>query len=402
MATPRLNEKVIRELPSPPSGSRIHFFSGAILQGVSAPGDFGVCVTATGAKSFVLGYRHKGVRRRLVIGRWPTWTALLAVKEARELRRRIDKGEDPLADRRQEKAAIKNLFKNIYAEYHRLSGSKLRTGEERKGDVERLAFPWLGDMPIESIKRSDIRKMLDHVAEENGLVMADRLLAYVSRLMSWHAAREDDFTSPIIRGMARTSSKERARERTLSDTELAAVWKTAEASGDLFGRLLRFLLLTAARRSEAAEMEWSELDGDIWTLPGSRNKTGVDLIRPLTPTALACLPPRKSRYVFPGKGNAPKPIAGFTELRKKFYAASGTSTDWVIHDLRRSAKSLMSRAGVQPHISEQILGHLLPGIQGVYDKWSYLPEKREAYEKLANLIERIVDPQDNVVALRRS
>jgi integrase len=153
-------------------------------------------------------------------------------------------------------------------------------------------------MPIESMKRSDIRKMLDHVAEENGRVMADRLLAYVSKVMSWHATRSDDFTSPIIRGMSRNATKK--RQRVLTDDELAAVWKTAEGSGDTFGRLLGFLLLTASRRSEAAEMESSELAGDVWTLPGSRNKAGVDLIRPLTSEALACLPPRGlSRYVFP-------------------------------------------------------------------------------------------------------
>jgi hypothetical protein len=173
----------------PAKGNKVHYFTGAVLGGVMAPAGFGVRVTEAGIRSFVLGYHHKGHKRRYTIGQWPTWTAMLAVKEARELRRRIDKGEDPLADWRREKAATETLFKHIDGEYHRLAGSKPRTGEERKGNVERLAFRWLGNMPIESIKRSDIRKMLDHVGEENGVVMADRLLAYVSKVMSWHATR---------------------------------------------------------------------------------------------------------------------------------------------------------------------------------------------------------------------
>ena len=97
--TNRLNEDVIRALPVPPNGNRVHYFGGARLQGFEAPRGFGVRVTAAGAKAFVLGYRHQGKERRYTIGRFPDWSALKAVREAKELRRRIDKGEDPLQDR---------------------------------------------------------------------------------------------------------------------------------------------------------------------------------------------------------------------------------------------------------------------------------------------------------------
>ena len=73
---------------------------------------------------------------------------------------------------------------------------------------------------------------------------------------------------------------------------------------------------------------------------------------------------------------------------------------WVWHDLRRTAKTLMSKARVQPHISELVLGHSMPGLQGVYDRWSYATEKREALETLAGKIEQIVNPTANVVPLR--
>jgi hypothetical protein len=73
------------------------------------------------------------------------------------------------------------------------------------------------------IRRSDIIRLLDKVADENGLVMADRLLAFIRRVLNWHATRSDDFVSPIVRGMARTSSKERARQRILNDDEIRAI-----------------------------------------------------------------------------------------------------------------------------------------------------------------------------------
>jgi hypothetical protein len=74
----------------------------------------------------------------------------------------------------------------------------------------------------------------------------------------------------------------------------------------------------------------------------------------------------------------------------------------VIHDLRRTARSLMSRAGVSPDHAERCLGHVIGGIRGVYDRHQYCDEKLHAFEALAAQIERIVDPQPNVTALQRS
>src|SRR5262249_58150054 len=111
-------------------------------------------------------------------------------------------------------------------------------------------------------------------------------------MMKWHASRSDEFRSPIVRGMARTKPKERARSRTLSDPELRLVWKHAGDAGT-FGAMLRFILLTTARLSEARLLDPDEIEGHDWTLPAARNKTKVDHIRPLTDAALAVLPARK-------------------------------------------------------------------------------------------------------------
>src|SRR5262249_39614694 len=142
------------------------------------------------------------------------------------------------------------------------------------------------------------------------------------------------------------SIKERARQRILSDDELRAVWMAAVSfKHKPFGELVRFILLTGCRRSEAARMEWSELDGTNWTLPGPRNKTGVALLRPLPGQAVAVLPAKgPGTYVFSTDGGH-TPVGNFTVWMREITQQSGTS-GWTIHDLRRTARSLMSRAGV--------------------------------------------------------
>ena len=95
-----------------------------------------------------------------------------------------------------------------------------------------------------------------------------------------------------------------------------------------------------------------------------------------------------------------RPLGGFGQRKTRFDARCGVK-DWVIHDLRRTARSLLSRAGVPVDHAERCLGHAIPGIRGVYDKHQYRPEMLHAYEALSAQIERIVDPQPNVVALTR-
>src|SRR5438045_8346265 len=99
MKTASLNEETIKRLQVPANGNSITYFAGATIQGAKAPRGFGVRVTASGARAFILNYRLRGREHRFTIGAWPDWSALKAVREARHLRQRVDRGEDPLKDR---------------------------------------------------------------------------------------------------------------------------------------------------------------------------------------------------------------------------------------------------------------------------------------------------------------
>jgi integrase len=370
-----------------------------------------VVVQPSGVKSFAVRYRYAGRPRKLTLQAGITLAA--ARKAAAAALYQLEQGHDPGVARRHarqaQRLAAQDTFKAIAEEYSRLEGDRLRSAEWRRGVLERLVYPTLGDRPIGDIRRSEIIRLLDKIESgelvrndepiKGGPVIADRTLAIIRRVMNWHATRSDDFRSPIVRGMAR--AEDGARSRTLTDDELRAVWNAAAAGKGPFDRLVQFLLLTAARRTEAAAMTWSEIAGTDWALPASRNKTKAPLTRPLSVAAQAVLAkvPRLAGCPFVFSTDGRSAITGFTHFKQRLDAACGVS-GWRLHDLRRTSRSLMSRAGVNSDHAERCLGHVIGGVRGVYDRHEFHREKLQAFEALAAQIDRIVNPLPNIVPMR--
>jgi integrase len=121
------------------------------------------------------------------------------------------------------------------------------------------------------LRRADMVRLHDKLSTENGPVIANRVVELLRRIFNWYSIRNEDFHSPIVRGM---TTAEVSRDRVLTDGELREIWKSAVDPA--LSAYVRFLLLTAARRNEAAEMKWSEVAEGTWTLPASRNKTGTN------------------------------------------------------------------------------------------------------------------------------
>jgi integrase len=418
MTSGKINEETVKQLPVPNKGNRVTYFAGAMVQGAKAPRGFGVRVTAAGARAFVLNYRLRGREYRFTIGAWPDWSALKAVREARDLRQRIDCGENPLADRVPvpATATVAAVLDEFVARYVRNSRQPLRVGTVKAYEsmLARLVKPRIGKFSIYELRRSHIVRMLDEIEDSKGPIAARQTLGCLRKAFNWHALRDDEFRSPIVRGMARVRPKERARTRVLSDDEIRCLWPELTKAGT-FGALIKVLLLTAQRRNEVAGMAVGEIGADeIWTIPAERSKTGCVNFVPLSTAALTVIKaqPTSNGYVFPsGVGT---PFSGFSRNKAAFdqvvlaamqKQATGAKIEpipnWTLHDLRRTAKTLMARAGVRPDISERVLGHALPGIQGTYDRHHYADEKRDALEKLAEVIKRILHPLPaNVRSLR--
>lgn len=351
----------------------------------------------------------------------PDEARTLAKKRAGE----VADGRDPSAERATAKAeaakvgrAASNTVNAILDDFVKRHASKLRSEDQITSAFDRYVRPRIGETSIYELKRRQIVEMLDAVEDKAGPVMADRVLAHVRKAFNWQAARDDDFLSPIVRGMARTKPKERARQRVLTDDEIRDVWQALETADvpSCYPRYVKMLLLTMTRRNESADMNASEIEGDLWTIPGERYKNKLDHVIPLSAAANALIGAKpqgvkgNNWFVF-STTDGTRPFSGFSKAKASLDAeitkrrkAEGRAKmpRWTLHDLRRTARTLMSRAKVPEDHAERAMGHVIAGVRGTYDRYSFLDEKREAFQRLADLVAIILSPPtDNVVHFDR-
>ena len=218
---------------------------------------------------------------------------------------------------------------------------------------------------------------------------------------TWFASRNEDYTSPIIRGMRRQAPSTAARARILNDAEIRKLWEVT-GDGHPFSAMMRLALLTAQRRERLMSLKWSDIDiGGVWNIVTAEREKGAGGALQLPAMALDVIrsQPRLNDYVFAGRGEGA--FNGMSKAKLALDAKLGFS-DWTIHDLRRSARSLMARAGVADSIAERTLGHVQGGVAGIYNRHDYQAEKADALAKLAGLLATIINPVDNVVPIKRT
>jgi integrase len=361
-------------------------------------------IQPSGAKSWAVRYRHEGRPTKLTLGGWPALSLAEARKSAADALHDLARGIDPSGSRKAAKQLAAERAGNTVAfvcdEFLRRERARLRpnTIDHYQQTLHRLVYPAIGDHPVDSLKRSEIVRFLDRVEDGSGTRMADVTLALLRRIFNWHAARSDEFRSPIVKGMARQNEADLRRSRILDDDELRRLW-AATSDGQAFSNLVRLLLLTTARRSEVAGMRWEEVTDGIWTLPAARSKTKAEIVRPLSEAAKGVLArqPREADWVFPGASGY---FRSYSAAKRILATACGV-TNWRLHDLRRTSRSLLSRAGISESVAERCLGHAPPTVVQTYNRYEYRGELLHAFEALAGLIERITNPTENIVAIRR-
>jgi integrase len=390
---------------------------GAILYDTEIKGFVARCLDS-GTVSFGYRYRNdKGQSRWEALGIHGSITADEARVLAKKRAGAVAHGRDPVAEKEETRAAATlakvaeaNTVDAILDKFEARYSNKLRSGDQITRAFKVYVRPRIGTKSIYGLKRRDIVEMLDAIEDENGPVMADRVLAHVRKAFNWWMVQDEDFKSPIIRGMARTKPSERERDRTLTDDEIRDVWAALDVVDGpaCYPAYVRNLLLTVTRRNESSDVEATEIEGDLWVIPAARYKNKKDHVIPLSALALETLPKGKG-FLF-STTDGKKPFSGFSKSKAeldrqiaKLRKAAGRPKmpRWTLHDLRRTGRTLMSRAGVPDDHAERAMGHVIGGVRGVYNRYEYLDEKRKAFEALAGLVALILNPPagNNVVKI---
>ncbi|GAA6211980.1 site-specific integrase [Hyphomicrobiales bacterium 4NK60-0047b] len=349
---------------------------------------FGVRITSKGTTSFVLLYRFEGKSRRFTLGRYPILSLATARAKAHEALVKVNAGGDPASEKRHTNNLSDTLlFPELVDEFiEKYAKRQNKTWRETERILKRDFLPPWRNKRIDQITRADVNIILDAIIERGAPSGANHCFAMIRRVFNWAIERGLIEKSPCT-GMKRPT-KDISRDRVLTDEELQAVWRTADQEAYPFGVITQLLILTGQRIGEVTTMRWQDIDlGEkLWNLEATRNKSGRAHIVPLTNSTVALIesiPYLHKELLFPAqKNNADRPVSGISKFKSRLDEISQVF-DWRIHDLRRTVATGMAKKQIPPHVVERILNHksgTFGGVAGVYNRFGYLPEMRNALE----------------------
>ncbi|WP_168694390.1 tyrosine-type recombinase/integrase [Sphingomonas flavalba] len=347
-----------------------------------------VRVFESGLRSFALRYRYGTKQRRYGLGRYPVVSLVKAREKAIEALRQVEEGIDPSRRRRQPDMQVEAICAAFIRQYAK---PRNRNWRETERILNREFVTVHGQRNIRQIKRHDVLEIMDAALERGASYQANRILATIRKLFNWCLERGIVEATPIAGLKAPT--RELSRDRVLDDGEIRRVLNAARLDAYPFRQFVPLLLATAQRRGELANMRWSELDLEArtWVIPAERAKNGKPHIVYLSDFALALLDEVPQfvdcDYVFTTTRRSP--VSGFSKALRWLHEHSETS-DWHMHDLRRTAASGMARAGVAPYVVEKVLNHV-SGVAAVYNRYAYDAERCAALEKWGETLSALAD-----------
>jgi len=364
-------------------------------------GGFGLRLREGGSRNWVVQYDLGGKSRRVTLGSTSLLDIGTARAKAKGMLAQVRLGGDPATDKHTRRAQAAETFGALLPRYLIANQGEWRPQSFKQVErrLQKLARP-LHPLPLTSINRRTISGLIADIAESNGPTAATNAHGTLSGYFSWLMREGLLDQSPMLHSNKPKPRPGRARVPT--EDELRAMW-SALTDGDDYSDIVKLVILTACRRSEIGDLRWDEvdLDGALIELPASRMKNGRPHVIPLSEPALAILRRRQriGDYVFGRSGRVG--FQGWSARRKALDAAIGGSRpDWVLHDFRRLASTVMhDRLGIQPHIVERVLAHVghQAGVAGAYNKAEYLVERRRALARWADHVLALVEGRESKV-----
>lgn len=369
-----LNEKFIQSLKEPGI-----YWDGEI------PG-FGIRVYPNGAKSFILDYRLKGVKKRKVLGKWPA-TPLKVVREiARQKSTVARAGIDPYKKGGNNTPPFSTVAQEYLDRWARKK-NKPKTVHESELRLKAKILPAFGTRQIGDIKRDEIIRFFEMVTRKNGPYEANRCLVLIQKIYECALAWERLPEGSINPAARIDRNQERPRNENLSPDDLSRLLAAIEGE-DVYVRVgIRLFLLTGLRKMELLTRRWSDIDRENKILRLSDTKAGRPFYLPLSEQALACFEelPKVSEWIFPSKINGSHlpdfPRKPWARIKKKL------GIEITIHGLRHTAASWLAAGGV----SLKLIGGLLnQSTASITDRYAHLQAEslRGTADALGEMVSR--------------
>ena len=330
--------------------------------------------------------------RKYTIGCYPE----ISLKNARirntELRASVQAGNDPQTAKKRARSPTSTNVGECFEEYlrdHLKVNLKSWPEYERamRGDV----LPFVGKMELEELDKPAIRAVIRHITERGRMVLANRVLQYVSKMLKWAVGIGYINTNPAAD--IPKPAKERSRERVLALDEVRSILAACDSLADSQAGFVRFLLFSGQRLNEIARLTWDEVMDDHITIPRDRNKTGETIVTPLLPHLKEILDrcPRWSGPFIFSTTLGEKPLSGVSQIKSLLQNESET-TNWTFHDFRRSIATALADDGVDQFTIKCALNHKDSSVTGVYNRSHHVKMKSAALAKWRGLIKQNETP----------
>lgn len=416
-----INDMTLRNL-KPPASGRLEIRDAEVVGLV-------LRVTPNGAMTWSVRTRTKdGKQTRPKLGTYPGMGIAAARKAARLAIGGIVAGADPVEDKRKAREARRNRLAEATVAERLTEWRETREASVEKpwsaryaGEVARICdrdlIPAMGKRPLVETTRADWTALIA-TKRKAAPAMAAALYRVVSSFLN-HAEAEGWIAAPLLprKGAAKLAPMPKARARVLTDAELAEVWRATDGEPAKARAFVRLLILTAAREMEVADMATGEarLSDALWRIPAARTKNGTALTLPLSPLAMA-----EVRAVWPAhdveagddwrllgsiQGSG---YRGFSKLKARLdariaanraKAAAGGAVapmpGWRWHDLRRTARTGMTRLGIPRDHAEAAINHVSgrSTLERTYDRHDYSAEILAALTRWQAHVGALVEAQ---------
>ncbi|HHF3239448.1 TPA: tyrosine-type recombinase/integrase [Vibrio alginolyticus] len=366
-------------------------------------------VPHSGYPNWMLRFTSNKKRREMTLGKVSDISLRDARLLAAEKMKQVREGFDPLIQRkRAEQEKIKTV-NDLFSDWYPSLEKRLKHPNIPKRVFLKDIAPHIGDIPLEQVNARDIRTTINAITAAGKPAIANDALNYCKQLFN-HGMKLDLMQgNPASAFTVRDAGGvEKSRDRALTTEELKQFFNTAKQNPMSFTRdnylACALLVCLGVRKSELCEAKWEEFDLEkaVWELPKERSKTNVALTIPLATPVLEWLEELRvrslgSEYVFPSRRSSKNPHMGpdtlnraITKLfghepgkKKQPPNLMGDMPHFTVHDLRRTCRTLLAQQGTPGHVAERCLNHKLKGVEGIYDQYDYLEERREALDNLS-------------------